>query len=187
MDLQALLNRYAIEVTIEDVLKLWNAPHRRYHTERHLRDLLEQISAYPNLSQKDQDILMLAALFHDIIYEPRRSDNEERSAQFLLDVSKHSPHITHVVQLIHDTKHHVPSSPLSAIFCQMDMSIVHAPYETLLEWEDGIRYEYGHLPWKDYKERRIAFLESICELHENAYALKRLIQHVGTMECLDSD
>lgn len=182
MDLQSLLDLYTINIRIENVLRLWNAPHRKYHTESHLRDLLEQIHAYPGLSQKDRDILSLAAIFHDIVYESHRSDNEERSAQFLLEhvsESQRNPEIQHVVQIILDTKDHAGKSDLSTIFCSMDMSIVKAPYAKLREWEEGIRYEYSHLSLEDYKQGRTAFLESMCVKYpENAVALKELIESV---------
>lgn len=181
MNIQTLLDDYHIRIKIEDVLELWNASHRAYHTETHLRDLLEQINAYPNLLKKDQDILSLAAVFHDIIYEPQRSDNEERSAQFLLDHASKpcKPEIHQVVQMIRDTADHVPKSPLSIIFCAMDMSIVLMPYEKLLEWEKGIRHEYSYLPLEHYKQRRIAFLNSMCAKYpDNSAELKRLIDYV---------
>jgi pantetheine-phosphate adenylyltransferase len=182
MDLQSLFDLYAIRIQIKDVLGLWNAPHRKYHTESHLRDLLEQIHVYPGLSKKDRDILSLAAIFHDIVYEPDRLENEERSAQFLLEhvsESQRTSEIQHVVQIILDTKDHAGKSDLSAIFCAMDMSIVKAPYTKLREWEEGIRYEYSHLLWEDYKQGRTAFLESMCVKYpENAVALKELIDYV---------
>jgi pantetheine-phosphate adenylyltransferase len=186
--LQILLDRYMIQLQMTDVLKLWNASHRKFHTESHLRDLLEQIDAYPEISQKDHDILSLSAIFHDIVYDPRRLDNEERSAQLFLShvlESQHSTEIQHVVQIILDTKDHVPTSTLSAIFGSMDMSIVRAPYAKLREWEEGIRYEYSYLLWEDYKKRRTAFLETMCARYpENDVALKELIDYVSEQnEC----
>ncbi len=167
---------------------MWNASHRKYHTESHLWDLLEQIDAYPGLSQKNRDLLYLVAIFHDIIYEPRRNDNEERSAHLFLSnisESQHNDEIQHVAKMILDTKAHVATSALSAIFCTMDMSIVRAPFDKLRGWEEGIRYEYSHLKWDEYKERRIAFLKTMRVTYpENDVALKELIDHVSEQkEC----
>jgi predicted metal-dependent HD superfamily phosphohydrolase len=52
---------------------------RAYHTWAHVEALLERLDAEHGLVH-DPAALRLAILFHDAVYDPRRADNEERSA-----------------------------------------------------------------------------------------------------------
>jgi pantetheine-phosphate adenylyltransferase len=180
MDFQPLLDKWRIKCIDADLYKLWNAPHRAYHTTTHLADLVEQIQRHSNLTQKHREMLLLTALFHDLIYDPQCNDNEDQSASFFLDaIEDPSPDHWQIAYMILDTKQHTPSSALSALFNQMDMAIVTRPLEDLFEWEKGIAYEYSFLPINTYIEKRIAFLQQIVKLYpENAHALEALIDHV---------
>jgi predicted metal-dependent HD superfamily phosphohydrolase len=126
-------------------------------------------------------MLLITALFHDIIYNPYRNDNEERSAELLLHLADKSNlgDINQIVACILDTKRHIPSSPLSAIFSEMDMNIIKQPFTKLLEWEAGIAYEYSYLPRETYLIRRIIFLQDMVRRYpENAGALSELIEYL---------
>jgi pantetheine-phosphate adenylyltransferase len=59
------------------ILDHYREPHRFYHTLHHLDDLTQQLEAK---GFGDNDILFLATIFHDIIYDPRSATNEEDSA-----------------------------------------------------------------------------------------------------------
>ena len=178
MDFQKLLTRWNVTLSQDDILQCWSEPHRAYHGVAHLADLLEQIEGHNPLPQKERDMLTLAAIFHDIIYNPRRTDNEVRSAELFLQcisMDKDSPDIQEIATIIRDTKTHKPSTPLSAIFCHMDTAIVRRPYPDLLLWEEGIRREYDHLPGIAYVVGRVRFLEKMrCKFPENAAALRML-------------
>ena len=57
----------------------------------------------------------------------------------------------------------------------MDTAVVRRPYPELLQWEEGIRYEYGHLPGVAYVVGRVRFLEKMRKkFPENAEALRML-------------
>lgn len=182
MDFQPLLDKWEIQHNATDLLALWNAPHRKYHTTTHLTDLVDQIQHYPDLDQIQRDMLLLTALYHDIIYDPQRNDNEEKSAALFLDaIETPAPNHWQVAYMILDTAYHKSSSPLSAIFSAMDMAIVTRPYNELLEWEKGIAYEYSFLPIEIYIEKRTAFLQQMVrDYPQNAAALTKLIAYVQT-------
>ena len=62
---------------------MWNEEHRCYHTLEHLRDILQQIQKDQQSIQfthKEYENLVLTAIFHDCIYDPLKSNNEEKSA-----------------------------------------------------------------------------------------------------------
>jgi pantetheine-phosphate adenylyltransferase len=178
MDFHALLTKWHITMSQEEILERWSEPHRAYHGPAHLADLLAQINRHAELSPTEREILTLAAIFHDIIYNPRRSDNEAQSADLFLNsvaMDKDNADIQEIATIIRDTKDHVPSTHLSTIFSHMDMDVVRRPYEELLKWEAGIRHEYKHVPGIAYVVVRARFLgQMIKKYPENAVALRRL-------------
>ena len=180
MDFQNILDRWNIGCEIEDILERWREPHRKYHGISHLEDLISQIEAKRSeFSDSEYEMLLIAALFHDAIYDPLSDMNEEESAQLLLGLSDGSKEVMDICQIIIDTKTHISSTPISEKFCAMDMDIVNRPIDALLEWEEGIRYEYSALSKDEYKLGRIRFLESIASKNpENAGNIESLIEAV---------
>lgn len=163
----------------DEILHRWSEPHRTYHSLSHLEDLVHQIQAHAELAPKEHDMLILAAIFHDIIYDPRLSDNEERSAALFLAHSPLDVDAEEIATIIRDTKTHKPTTHLSVIFSHMDMSVVRQPYEKLLVWEHGIKAEYKHLPGVAYAVARAYFLSKMMKKYpENAEALGRLRKKV---------
>ena len=180
--MQELLDKWNIKIDYNTLLSMWNESHRSYHTQNHLLDLIEQINEnkFNFDSNKDYEKMILCALFHDCIYDPMRSDNEERSADFFINCcqEKNDPDILEIKQMILDTKTHESTTPLSEKFNKMDMNIVERDFNQLLEWENGIRNEYkvyGDI----YKTGRLAFLESLLDKYpNNTKNLLKLIEYV---------
>lgn len=68
----------------ETVRRMMSQPHRYYHNMDHVNDLLEKIRSPVNgLTDEQMYILEVVAMLHDIVYDPRFSDNEELSAKFV--------------------------------------------------------------------------------------------------------
>jgi len=168
MNLVSLFNKYKISVDPKFVLDRWSEPHRHYHNINHLNDLISQINedyADSKLNESEREKLTLTALFHDLVYEPDRKDNEERSADIFYRFcsEQHNVNLLEVKQMILDTKNHIPSTPLSQRFIDYDMNICERDYDDLLEWEEGIREEYSMFADVEYRSGRIKFLESILD------------------------
>lgn len=84
LQLQTILDKWGINCKISKIMDMWSKPHRYYHNLEHLDDMLEQINSL-DIQGEDYDKLIISALFHDIIYDPMRKDNEERSAEYFID------------------------------------------------------------------------------------------------------
>ena len=153
-----------------------------YHNLNHLNDLISQINENKSkYSEKEYEKLMLAALFHDCVYYPTSSTNEEDSAKFLIEcaVDKSNSDILEVKQMVLDTKTHKSTTPLSESFNKFDMSIVERDFDQLLEWENGISEEFSVYPKDEYKIGRIKFLESVMDNYpNNTENLLKLIDYV---------
>ena len=170
MDLQQLLEKWNIKCDINTVLAMWNEAHRSYHNLNHLNDLISQINENKsNFSEKEYEKLILTAIFHDIVYDPSSSTNEEDSANFLMEcsVDKNNIDILDVEKMILDTKTHKSTTNLSESFNNYDMNIVERDFDQLLEWEKGISEEFSVYTKEQYKEGRLKFLESLLDKYPN--------------------
>jgi pantetheine-phosphate adenylyltransferase len=182
MNLQQLLDKWNIKCDINTVLSMWNESHRSYHSLNHLNDLISQINENKSkFSEKEYEKLMLSAIFHDIVYDPSSSTNEENSAEFLMEcvVDKSNEDILEVRQMILDTKTHNSTTNLSKSFNNYDMNIVERDFDQLLDWEKGISEEFSVYPKEQYKEGRLKFLESLLDKYpNNTENLLQLIDYV---------
>jgi len=183
MNLQELLNKWKIKCDVNTLLSMWNESHRSYHTLNHLNDVIGQINeSKSKYTNEEYEKLMLTALFHDCVYNPIKSDNEEKSADFFIECcsDKSNGDILEVRQMILDTKTHKATTNLSESFNKYDMNIVERDFDQLLEWENGIEFEYTpHYSKEQYKEGRLKFLESILNKYpHNTENLIRLVEWV---------
>ena len=182
MDLQLLLNKWKIKADINTLLNKWNESNRHYHNLNHLTFLFEEIDNLFLKDERDYEKLRLVALFHDIVYDASKKNNEEMSAEFFINLceEKDNKDIIEIKNAILETKDHKSSSKLSEMFNVLDMKIVEQDFSKLVDWEKGISEEY--LPFydvKDYKKGRIMFLESLLDTYNNnAENLLKLIDWV---------
>jgi pantetheine-phosphate adenylyltransferase len=179
--MQELLDKWNIKLNYNILLSMWNESHRAYHNQNHLLDLINQINENKSKfeSHKDYEKMVLCALFHDCVYDPMRNDNEEKSAEFFVNCCQEkSQDVLDIKQMILDTKTHESTTPLSEEFNQLDMNIVERDFDQLLEWENGIAFEYkayGEM----YKMGRLQFLESLLDKYpHNTENLLKLISVV---------
>ena len=133
-------------------------PHRRYHTVQHLEECFLKMDEVRSLAQRPQEIES-ALWFHDAIYDPRRHDNEERSAQWASNCLGGE-----AGQRVHDlvlaTKHAaIPENPEARLLIDVDLSILAAPEERFDEYEAQIREEYRWVPDFLYRRERRRILQ----------------------------
>jgi len=85
-----LCNRYLspnssfdTDFVCQDILQHYDLPNRRYHNRQHLNHCLQQFDEVADLIPHPDEV-ELALWFHDSIYIPGRSDNEQKSCDFFL-------------------------------------------------------------------------------------------------------
>ena len=119
-----------------DVLDNYRQPHRFYHTIAHLDEIW---SLLVQKGHGDNNALLLATVFHDIVYDPKSATNEEDSKVYFNEVYKGDRQLKQeVTTIILDTKTHQPQTLLSEIFCFADSNILRQQLDKLLEYEHQI-------------------------------------------------
>lgn len=168
---------------IEAITSRYAEKHRFYHTFEHIEDLLGQLEKQ---GLYDNDILFLAAVYHDIVYNPALNNNEQLSAdEFEKDAAIYLKHIDkgiidEIKQVILDTKTHIATTKLSGVFCDMDMSVLKRPFAGLIAYEDQVFKEFQFYDYKSYKAGRIDFLTKVQS--ELGIDLQNLITYVQARE-----
>ena len=141
--------------------------HRHYHTLDHIAACLGWLDHYRHLAE-DPLCLELALWAHDVIYDPRASDNEARSAdwfaqQFAVSHLTDQQH-SRVHELIMATVHpHPPTDPDMALLQDIDLSILGADAELYDRYEGWIRQEYDFVPEAAFRKGRAAVLRSFLD------------------------
>ncbi len=161
----ALWTRDPAEGDLADVLARYSEPHRAYHNIRHICSVLSMVAEYEHHSIE----LVFASILHDVIYDPRRQDNEEKSARYARDFLSRqnwpAAEINRVAELIMATKHHeAPEEDIRAsILLDADLAIF-ADFEgSYDEYAEAIRKEYSFVPDAEYRTGRIKVLQSFLD------------------------
>ena len=137
-------------------------PARAYHTAEHIRDCLVQFDLSRHAAQRPDEV-EAAIWFHDAVYLPGASDNEDRSAGLaqttLADAGAPLEVAHRIAQLVLATKHlTIPGEPDAALLCDIDLSILGRTPEVFDEFERRIRWEYAWVPEPVYRGARAEIL-----------------------------
>jgi predicted metal-dependent HD superfamily phosphohydrolase len=138
------------------LLSAYREPHRRYHTLRHLDEFFTQLQLIGSLAEHPAEV-ELALWFHDAVYDTRRHDNEERSAQWaaqaIAPVSSEAAKRVHGLVLA--TRHAAePRGIDTAIVLDIDLSILGASEARFDEYEAEVREEYAWVAEPAYRGER---------------------------------
>ena len=165
------------EVTIEsdpifvDLLERYSESFRAYHNLEHIQECLDHLDAARHLAARPVEV-ELAIWFHDAIYDPRRSDNEERSALLAEEALGIAPQTARRVgDLIRLTTHaRMPPVGDGALLCDIDLAILGAPPERFARYNNAIRREYEWVPEDVYRQERARVLARFLERQRIYYS-----------------
>jgi len=152
MDIKLIEELISEKMGLVDFYKeRYSEPQRFYHTWNHVLDLIGKAIDDNKLS----DELLLAIVFHDIVYDPMNNDNEEKSAELFKTFFNYPD----VYEAILATKNHIDVNPTSKLLNKYDLSVLYGDFNSFMKYEDGIFKEYQFVDVKTYTENRIKFLE----------------------------
>ncbi|PKH09491.1 hypothetical protein CXF93_01240 [Moritella sp. Urea-trap-13] len=177
---QTLLQQHFTQLSLAQIQQSWSRllphyqqAHRHYHDLNHIDACFtwfDQVQA-----KLDNPLAVaLAIWFRDIIYDVRRSDNEEKSAQYAVTALTNFAVSTRLVQQVYElillTQH--PSKPShklkglvthhdQALFLDIDLTILGQQGAIYANYEQAIRAEYQHVPLCLYKLGRKRLLKQL--------------------------
>jgi len=167
------------EDTINHLIDCYHEPHRFYHNQNHLFSLLEKIEKM-HMDSNKKNLLHLIAIFHDSVYQPKRSNEQvndrygllntgwnevESIIKFVEACDKDGSTISEedkmiIIDAIAATgRREFPTEEIARQFYVMDNSILHSSLGDLIKYEESIYKEFQFASWLSYREARIKFLE----------------------------
>ncbi|MFM9961172.1 MAG: N-methyl-D-aspartate receptor NMDAR2C subunit [Planctomycetaceae bacterium] len=146
----------------DDLLDRYRESHRAYHTLQHLRECFDQLATAGQLATRLGEV-KLAVWFHDVIYDPRKSDNEERSRDYAQSVLTRADADvglkSRVENLILATKHTSDVTDSDAkLLVDIDLAILGSDALRFDEYELQVRQEYAWVPTADFRTGRSRIL-----------------------------
>jgi predicted metal-dependent HD superfamily phosphohydrolase len=153
----------------EDLLGRWAEQQRRYHGTDHLRAVLDRVEELAGHAD-DPDAVRLAAWFHDAVYRPERSENEERSARLaeraLPEAGVPAGRVAEVARLVRLTESHNPPSDdrNGEVLCDADLAVLAGSPADYARYAAAVREEYAFVPDDAFRAGRAAVLRQLLDL-----------------------
>ena len=152
---------------LEELLSAYSSGDRYYHNLTHIQDCLSIFDETRSLANSPEAV-ELAIWFHDAVYDPKRSDNEEKSAAWVKSAIAQSglsrDFSEYVSRLILATCHNVIAQDRDTqLLMDVDLSILGREPEIFWQYENNIRKEYAWVPEDLFNQKRIAILRSFLE------------------------
>ena len=179
LDKRFIMNLSAMnsDIPLEKMLALWqdiaeryNEAHRAYHTLQHIHQLFIQFKKVKH-NLYEPHIIALALYYHDVIYDPRRSDNELKSAEYAIEALRcslsedqcQSIYALIMMTATHqiDTLAHEDKISDADYLLDMDLSILGVSWSEYEQYAKDIRQEYAHVSNADYCVGRVKVLEGL--------------------------
>lgn len=175
------LSAMSSHITLEQVSILWqditmryNEPQRAYHSLQHIQQLFGQFEQIKHLFHEPH-IIALAIYYHDVIYEPTRSDNELKSAEYVVKSltgylsAEQCQHIYAVIMMTASHQIDKWSNKAkarekysdAAYLLDMDLSILGSSWSEYEHYAHAVRQEYAHVSDDDYRVGRMAVLKEL--------------------------
>lgn len=156
---------------LSELLHAYHQPQRHYHTEQHLCECLYWWQRCRTHMHAPAEVA-LALFYHDVVYDPKRHDNERQSAVWMQTHTQDRlpPACLQRIQAwIHATAHHHVEDVSTAgdllWVLDIDLAILSADTERFQEYERQIRLEYRHVPLLIYRYKRRQVLRQFAQRH----------------------
>jgi predicted metal-dependent HD superfamily phosphohydrolase len=170
---------------------------RAYHNLGHIADCLREAETQI-LEPKSQAILSLALIYHDLVYNVNRKDNELASAKIAvealaqLSIPESETSQIHAAIVATDHKSLV-SDPLSQLVCDIDLSTLAVPEADFRANSEAIRIEYRAIPdelfypgrkriMEKFLERETIYHTQFYQEHCEAKAQQNILAHIAELE-----
>lgn len=153
-----------IEAAAVDLLRRWGDASRGYHDLEHLEEVLDGAR---RLAARDLPVVVLAAWFHDAVYDGVPGEDERRSAELahaeLAALDAPAAVRGRVAELVLVTIQHDPAEgdDEGALLCDADLAVLAADARRYERYVAGVRKEYRHLDDAVFATGRAAVLRRL--------------------------
>ncbi len=142
----------------KEIQKNYSNNSRSYHTLTHLENLLKELTEAKKYI-KDWDTILFTLFYHDAVYVPSRTDNEERSASLarerLQSIGYPALKMEKCALQILATKDHSRSRDDDTnFFNDADLSILGQNSKEYSDYCEQIQYEYSQYSDEEYRQGR---------------------------------
>ncbi|MEZ5330316.1 MAG: hypothetical protein R3F19_35150 [Verrucomicrobiales bacterium] len=152
-----------------NLLKHYTEPHRHYHTFEHVGAMLTALDCIAGtlpIDERGLALIEMAIWFHDAIYDPRLSTNEEDSAELFLQLvgaSMSEAESQTVARLILATDPRRSRNDVEdeKVMVDIDLLVLAADAPGYRAYTAAIRKEYAHVPQDAFAKGRSAVLFGI--------------------------
>ena len=146
----------------------YSEKHRFYHNLGHINKCLRELNEYVLNNSILLNEIEFAVWYHDILYDPKKQDNEEESVKIAQDVCRESNLSATfgktVEKLILSTKHlKEPEELYEKIIVDVDLAILGSDTIQYDEYESNIRNEYSFVNNLDFAIGRKNILKRFIE------------------------
>lgn len=150
---------------------LYTQPYRKYHNIVHINECLTELeaaSALCPISHHQNRVLETAIWFHDAVYNPYSSFNEEKSAALLKSCLTIPTNIRdEAVDAIIATKYHTKDqediSDTTKLMLDIDLSGLGKDWKTFFGNTKNIHHEYYNTPIELFRKGRVQFFETLLQ------------------------
>lgn len=151
-----------IEMLWLEIVHNYSNENRHYHTLSHLEDLLHQLFEVKSKIESWETILF-TLYYHDFIYSTKKTDNEEKSAEYAERIMKQIGVPNQIIencklQIIATKKHDGNSDLDTKYFLDADLSILGTDRKTFSIYSKNIKKEYSKYSDFAYNKGRIKVL-----------------------------
>ncbi len=175
-------NDREIDRVFQLLVTAYTQPDRHYHNLQHIHHVLTILDRFVERLQNPMSVI-LAAWFHDFVYDSRSTDNEIQSAklagEFLQNIGVPRETIDRVQQLILATQGHQPKIDDNdlCIFLDADLAILGTDPAQYQIYARSIRREYSWVSDELYREGRNRVLESFLQRDSAKRRLRQRLYH----------
>ncbi len=152
------------DTVYQELANSYSHPTRHYHGLPHIHACLEHFDIVRE-HLDNPDAVEMALWFHDVVYDPCRTDNERKSAE-LFEIHTgngiESTFVGQVTNLIMMTVY--PSNPLSAdekFMVDIDLSSFALPWNDFIRLGRLVRDEFGHLTDREFEQGELEFFRML--------------------------
>lgn len=163
---------------LHDLMVAYGAEGRWYHNLDHLNAVLSTIEELAN-EAVHPSLVMVAAWFHDAVYDTHAKDNEERSALLAETTCQNwslaEEDVALVGHLIRATKTHEANDRDhdTHVLLDADLAILGTEETRYDQYAAAIRKEYAWVKEDDYQRGRVEVLEKFLK-RERLFRLERM-------------